>query len=65
MNSPDPDAWPVVVFGRDGDWSEFSMGVVEFLTATYRRTIDIPGMPEAFPGGQPKVTGHDPRTATM
>ncbi|MEN8654731.1 SMI1/KNR4 family protein [Streptomyces sp. 21So2-11] len=64
MNSPDPDAWPVVVFGRNGDWSEFEMGVVEFLAATYRRTIDIPGMPANFPSEHPQVMGHDRRSAT-
>ncbi|GII33850.1 SMI1/KNR4 family protein [Planotetraspora mira] len=57
MNSPDPDAWPVVVRGANGDWSEFPVGAVEFLAGVYRRSIDVPGMPRSFPGDDPKVLG--------
>ncbi|MER6146566.1 hypothetical protein [Streptomyces hirsutus] len=57
MSSPDPDAWPVVVRGANGDWSEFPVGAVEFLAGVYRRTIDVPGMPRSFPSDDPKVLG--------
>lgn len=56
-SSPDPDAWPVVVRGDNGDWSEFPVGAVEFLTGVYRRTIEVPGMPRDFPSDDPKVLG--------
>ncbi|MFE2732198.1 hypothetical protein [Streptomyces sp. NPDC059349] len=55
MSSPDPDTWPVVVRGANGDWSEFPVGAVEFLAGVYRRTIDVPGLPEGFPSDDPKV----------
>lgn len=57
MSSPDPDTWPVVVRGDNGDWSEFPVGAVEFLTGVYGRTINVPGMPRDFPSGHPKVLG--------
>ena len=57
MSSPDPDAWPVVVRGANGDWSEFPVGAVEFLVGVYRRTIHVLGMPEGFPSDDPKVLG--------
>ncbi|WP_406726999.1 hypothetical protein WJ438_23540 [Streptomyces sp. GD-15H] len=57
MSSPDPDAWPVVVRGANGDWSEFPVGAVEFQAGVYRRTIDVPGMPRSFPSDGPKVLG--------
>ena len=57
MSSPDPDAWPVVVRGANGDWSEFPVGAVEFLAGVYRRTIDVPGMPVSFPNADPQVLG--------
>ncbi|MFI6932951.1 SMI1/KNR4 family protein [Streptomyces sp. NPDC050287] len=53
----DPDAWPVVVRGANGDWSEFPVGAVEFLAGVYGRTIDVPGMPRGFPSDDPKVLG--------
>ncbi|MFE4538585.1 SMI1/KNR4 family protein [Streptomyces scopuliridis] len=53
----DPDAWPVVVRGDNGDWSEFPVGAVEFLTGVYRRTIHVPGMPGDFPSDSPEVLG--------
>ncbi|MGW4824685.1 hypothetical protein ACWEP4_38625 [Streptomyces sp. NPDC004227] len=53
----DPDAWPVVVRGDNGDWSEFPVGAVGFLVGVYGRTIDVPGMPRGFPGDDPKVLG--------
>ncbi|MFF3401736.1 SMI1/KNR4 family protein [Streptomyces sp. NPDC002659] len=53
----DPDAWPVVVRGVNGDWSEFPVGAVEFLAGVYGRTIDVPGMPRDFPSDDPKVWG--------
>ncbi|MFD3663560.1 hypothetical protein ACFWVF_23740 [Streptomyces sp. NPDC058659] len=53
----DPDAWPVVVRGDNGDWSEFPVGAVEFLAGVYRRTIHVPGMPGDFPGDSPQVVG--------
>ncbi|MFH9224384.1 SMI1/KNR4 family protein [Streptomyces lydicus] len=53
----DPDAWPVVVRGDNGDWSEFPVGAVEFLAGVYGRTIDVPGMPRGFPSDDPKVLG--------
>ncbi|MEW2076087.1 hypothetical protein AB0941_21005 [Streptomyces sp. NPDC013433] len=53
----DPDAWPVVVRGDNGDWSEFPVGAVEFLTGVYRRTIHVPGMPRGFPSDSPEVLG--------
>ncbi|MFF5637556.1 SMI1/KNR4 family protein [Streptomyces sp. NPDC012825] len=53
----DPDAWPVVVRGDNGDWSEFPFGAVEFLAGVYRRTIRVPGMPGDFPGVSPTVLG--------
>ncbi|WP_333761209.1 hypothetical protein [Streptomyces sp. IBSBF 2390] len=56
-SSPDPDAWPVVVYGANGDWSEFPVGAVEFLAGVYGRTIDVPGMPRNFPSDQPEVLG--------
>ncbi|MGC5001299.1 hypothetical protein [Streptomyces sp. DT203] len=57
MSSPDPDTWPVVVRGANGDWSEFPVGAVEFLAGVYRRTIDVPGMLRSFPSDDPKVLG--------
>ena len=54
---PDPNAWPVVVRGANGDWSEFPVGAVEFLAGVYRRTIDVPGMPGDFPSDDPQVLG--------
>ncbi|MFF3733351.1 hypothetical protein ACFYXM_24305 [Streptomyces sp. NPDC002476] len=53
----DPDAWPVVVRGDNGDWSEFPVGAVEFLTGVYGRTIHVPGMPRDFPSDCPQVLG--------
>lgn len=53
----DPDAWPVVVRGDNGDWSEFSVGAVEFLAGVYRRAIHVPGMPRDFPSDSPQVLG--------
>ncbi|WP_406400093.1 SMI1/KNR4 family protein [Streptomyces sp. NBC_00879] len=53
----DPDAWPVVVRGDNGDWSEFPVGAVEFLAGVYGRNIDVPGMPRDFPSDDPKVLG--------
>ncbi|MEN8655933.1 hypothetical protein ABCR94_36560 [Streptomyces sp. 21So2-11] len=53
----DPDAWPVVVRGDNGDWSEFPVGAVEFLVGVYRRTIHVPGMPKDFPSDDPQVLG--------
>ncbi|WP_244183999.1 hypothetical protein [Streptomyces cellostaticus] len=56
-SSADPDAWPVVVRGDNGDWSEFPVGAVEFLAGVYGRTIDVPGMPRDFPSDCPQVLG--------
>jgi hypothetical protein len=53
----EPDAWPVVVRGANGDWSEFPVGAVEFLAGVYGRTIDVPGMPRNFPSDFPQVLG--------
>ncbi|WP_405389014.1 SMI1/KNR4 family protein [Streptomyces sp. NBC_01102] len=53
----DPDAWPVVVRRNNGDWSEFPVGAIEFLTGVYRRTIHVPGMPRDFPSDSPEVLG--------
>ncbi|MGW3510949.1 hypothetical protein [Streptomyces sp. NPDC000994] len=53
----DPDAWPVVVRGDNGDWSEFPVGAAGFLVGVYGRTIDVPGMPRGFPSDDPKVLG--------
>ncbi|KUL36215.1 hypothetical protein ADL12_19565 [Streptomyces regalis] len=53
----EPDAWPVVVRGANGDWSEFPVGAVEFLAGVYGRTIDVPGMPRNFPSDHPQVLG--------
>ncbi|MFH8622916.1 hypothetical protein ACH4A8_13590 [Streptomyces vietnamensis] len=53
----DPDAWPVVVRGDNGDWSEFPVGAVAFLAGVYGRTIDVGGMPGDFPGHDPQVVG--------
>ncbi|MCM0673200.1 SMI1/KNR4 family protein [Micromonospora phytophila] len=53
----DPDAWPVVVRGDNGDWSEFPVGAVEFLAGVYGRTIHVPGMPGDFPSQNPQVLG--------
>ncbi|MBO1334837.1 hypothetical protein J3486_26745 [Streptomyces sp. VRA16 Mangrove soil] len=55
----DPDAWPVVVRTDNGDWNEFPEGVgaVEFLAGVYGHTLDVPGMPENFPGDRPEVLG--------
>lgn len=55
--SPNPDEWPVVVFGCNDDWSEFPGGVVKFLADTYSRAIHIPGMPGNFPSDSPEVKG--------
>ncbi|MFF8836897.1 SMI1/KNR4 family protein [Streptomyces sp. NPDC015130] len=52
-----PDEWPVVVRGDNGDWSEFPVGAVEFLAGVYRRTLRVPGMPGDFPGESPRVLG--------
>lgn len=52
-----PDAWPVVVRGDNGDWSEFPLGAVEFLVGVYRRTIHVGGMPGDFPSDHPQVVG--------
>lgn len=57
MSSPDPEAWPVVVRGANGDWSEFPVGAVEFLVGVYRRNIHVPGMPKSFPSDDPQVLG--------
>jgi len=56
-STSDPDAWPVVVRGDNGDWSEFPAGAVEFLVGVYRRTIHVPGMPKSFPSAVPSVSG--------
>jgi hypothetical protein len=32
----DPNDWPVVVWGTDGSWEEFDVGVVAFLIAVVR-----------------------------
>ncbi|MFG2555610.1 hypothetical protein ACGFWF_37555 [Streptomyces sp. NPDC048581] len=53
----DPDAWPVVVRGDNGDWSEFPVGAVEFLAGVYGRTIHVGGMPRYFPSHDPQVLG--------
>ncbi|WP_415954012.1 SMI1/KNR4 family protein [Streptomyces sp. KLOTTS4A1] len=53
----DPDAWPVVVRGDNGDWSEFRVGAVEFLARVYGRAIHVPGMPGDFPSPDPQVKG--------
>ncbi|MFF3333071.1 SMI1/KNR4 family protein [Streptomyces sp. NPDC002888] len=53
----DPDAWPVVVRGDNGDWMEFQAGAVEFLAGVYGRTIHVGGMPRDFPSDDPKVLG--------
>ncbi|GAA1860892.1 hypothetical protein GCM10009687_30110 [Asanoa iriomotensis] len=55
VDSPDPESWPIVVFGRNDDWSEFPLGVVNFLTQMIQRTISIPGLPAAFPSSDPQV----------
>ncbi|MCZ0987355.1 SMI1/KNR4 family protein [Streptomyces diastatochromogenes] len=57
----DPDAWPVVVRGDNGDWSEFPVGAVAFLAGVYGRTIDVPGMPKNWPSDHPEVLGLDDR----
>lgn len=56
-SSEDPDAWPVVVRGDNGDWSEFPVGAVEFLAGVYGRTIHVGGMPRDFPSHDPQVLG--------
>jgi hypothetical protein len=53
----DRDAWPVVVRGDNGDWSQFPVGAVEFLGGVYRRTIHVGGMPGDFPSHDPQVLG--------
>ncbi|MFI2642011.1 SMI1/KNR4 family protein [Streptomyces sp. NPDC018610] len=53
----DPEAWPVVVRTDNAEWHEFPVGVVEFLTGVYGRTLDVPGMPGDFPGDDPEVLG--------
>ncbi|WP_255310691.1 SMI1/KNR4 family protein [Streptomyces viridosporus] len=53
----DPDAWPVVVRGDNGDRSKFPVGAIEFLTGVYRRTLHVPGMPRDFPSDSPEVLG--------
>ncbi|MFF3608480.1 hypothetical protein [Streptomyces sp. NPDC002463] len=53
----DPDAWPVVVRGDNGDWSEFPVGAVAFLAGVYGRTVEVGGMPGDFPGHDPRVLG--------
>jgi hypothetical protein len=46
----DPDAWPVVMRGDNGDWSEFPVGAVGFLhrrvPANHPRTRYAQGFPE-------------------
>ncbi|MER7110124.1 hypothetical protein [Streptomyces sp. NPDC000229] len=59
MSSLDPETWPVVVRGANGDWSEFPVGAVEFLVGVYRRVIRVPGMPQVFPSDDPHVLGID------
>ncbi|MFI8914649.1 hypothetical protein ACIGW4_23935 [Streptomyces sp. NPDC053513] len=53
----DPDAWPAVVRGDNGDWPEFPVGAVAFLAGVYGRTIDVGGVPGDFPGHDPRVLG--------
>ncbi|MEU6247465.1 SMI1/KNR4 family protein [Glycomyces sp. NPDC047010] len=53
--SESPDNWSVVVSGRNGDWSEYAIGVVDFLAALYRKDFTIPGMPRNWPGDDPDV----------
>ncbi|MDA1361636.1 hypothetical protein O1R50_18555 [Glycomyces luteolus] len=50
-----PDDWSVVVMGANGDWSEYAIGVVDFLAALYRKDFTIPGMPRNWPGDDPDV----------
>jgi hypothetical protein len=57
VDSPDPDAWPVTVFGHNDDWSEHAGGVVKFLADVFARRIHVPGLPAAFPGAAPQVKG--------
>lgn len=35
----DPNSWPVVVYGANGDWEEFDVGAVAFLIALVRGTV--------------------------
>jgi hypothetical protein len=54
--SVSPAEWPVVVSGRNDDWSEYAIGAVDFLAAIYRRDLVVPGLPSAdFPGEDPTV----------
>ncbi|MEV5576778.1 hypothetical protein AB0L06_42705 [Spirillospora sp. NPDC052269] len=47
----------MVVRTGNAEWHEFPVGVVEFLTGMYRRTLDVPGMPDNFPDDDPEVLG--------
>ncbi|WP_205325333.1 hypothetical protein [Glycomyces sp. YM15] len=53
--SESPDDWSVVVSGENGDWSEYAIGVVDFLAALYRKDFTIGGMPKGWPGDDPDV----------
>jgi len=53
--SKSPDDWSIVVAGENGDWSEYHIGVVDFLAALYRKDFRIGGMPGNFPADDPEV----------
>ncbi|WP_143035788.1 SMI1/KNR4 family protein [Lentzea fradiae] len=47
----DPDSWPVVVRGADGNWEEFDVGVAAFLAALVRD--ELPSELVAYKPGAP------------
>lgn len=63
------EAYPMLVIDeflllsvpRPGAEASWASGAVEFLTGVYGRTIDVPGMPRAFPSDDPKVLGMSDR----
>ncbi|MFG3338355.1 hypothetical protein [Glycomyces sp. NPDC048151] len=53
--SESPDDWSIVVSGENGDWSEYHVGVVDFLASLYSDDLGLWGMPEGFPTNDPEV----------
>jgi hypothetical protein len=56
--SKSPSDWSIVVSGRNDDWSEYAIGVVDFLAAVFRKDFTIPGMPYGFPSWDSDVIAH-------
>ncbi|GAA2694679.1 hypothetical protein GCM10010400_70410 [Streptomyces aculeolatus] len=54
-NPAGPDAWTIVVAGRNGDWVEFSGTLTEYLAGLISGEVAPDGLPPDFPGRSPSV----------